>query len=53
MFCMINRIHDSLHLDLDDQPSIDKLTDSRTSNERTVLEYVKRMVEYFDKHTAP
>jgi hypothetical protein len=46
---MINRVHDSLHLELEDQADVDKLRGSRSTDERMVMQYVKHIVKHFDR----
>jgi uncharacterized peroxidase-related enzyme len=48
-FCMINRIHDGLQLDLEaTQKEVDKIQKSKYVSQRAILDYMKKAVEVFE-----
>ncbi|MPZ89223.1 MAG: hypothetical protein GEU81_14380 [Nitriliruptorales bacterium] len=52
MFNMLNRVHDSLHLDIEPQDEVDKIQRSSFISQDAVLDYVRRMVDLTTEHRA-
>ena len=42
LFNMLNRVHDALRFDVEEQAEVDKIRRSRFASEAAVLDYVRR-----------